>query len=220
MTDATTTTDSPTLAPDDPRLLLARAVRLGGIAIAAVRPDQLGAPTPCDEFDVRHLLGHLTAVLLRVANVGRGGHVFETPEVVDGVPDDGWLAAWTEAAHDVQAAWSDPASVTATYVLPWATLPGAGLLAMYTSEVTVHTWDLATATGQSPAWDDEVVAASLALMQQILPPAEARVRAYEEAAAAMPEGRREFRPPFGPAVEVPEDAPAIDRLVAWTGRRP
>jgi hypothetical protein len=84
----------------------------------------------------------------------------------------------------------------------------------------VHTWDLATATGQDPEWDDEVVAASLALMQGILPPADARTRAYEEAAANMPEGRRAFRPPFGPAVEVPATASPIDQLVAWTGRRP
>lgn len=36
--------------------------------------------------------------------------------------------------------------------LPWVTAPGAALLAMYTSELTVHTLDLAKATGQQPAW--------------------------------------------------------------------
>jgi uncharacterized protein (TIGR03086 family) len=216
----TETTTTQTLDPTDPRAHLAAAVRLGGTVIAAVRTDQLELPTPCDGFDVRTLLGHLTAVLLRVANVGRGGSVFDTPERVERVADDGWLDAWIDAAHDVQAVWSDASLLGATFELPWATLPGAGLLAMYTSEVTVHTWDLARATGQEPSWDDAVVLASLHLMEQILPPAQARARAYEEAAANMPEGRREFTPPFADAVEVPASAPAIDRLVAWTGRRP
>jgi len=36
----------------------------------------------------------------------------------------------------------------------------------------------------------------------------------------MPEVQRTGRPLSGEAVAVPEDAAPIDRLVAWTGRRP
>ena len=38
-------------------------------------------------------------------------------------------------------------------------------------------------------------------------------------AASLPPGA-EWEDPFGPAVDVPEEAPPIDRLVAWNGRRP
>jgi uncharacterized protein (TIGR03086 family) len=218
MTDTSTTTQ--TLQPTDPRAYLASAIRLGGTVIAGVRPDQLDRPTPCDEFDVRTLLGHLTAVLHRISNLGRGGSVFDTPEGTTEIPDDGWLATWTGAAHELEDVWSDGALVERTYELPWATLPGSGLLAMYTSEITVHTWDLAKATGQKPDWDDAVVGVSLALMERVLPEAEERRKSYDETAARMPEGRREFKPPFADAVSVPPGAPAIDRLVAWTGRHP
>jgi uncharacterized protein (TIGR03086 family) len=218
MTGTSTTTE--TLEPTDPRAYLASAVRLAGSVIASVRPDQLDLPTPCDEFDVRTLLGHLTAVLHRVAHLGRGGSVFDAPDHTTGVADDGWPAAWLEAAHDLKDVWSDPALLDRVFELPWATLSGAGLLAMYTSEVTVHTWDLATATGQTPAWDDEVVGVSLALMEQILPAAQERRKAYEEVASRLPEERRAFTPPFADPVPVASTAPAIDRLVAWTGRRP
>ncbi|MES3014490.1 MAG: PAS domain S-box protein, partial [Pseudomonadota bacterium] len=44
-----------------------------------------------------------------------------------------------------------------TMRLPWATCSGAAMLVSYLNEVTVHTWDLAMATGQRPAWDPEVV---------------------------------------------------------------
>src|SRR4051794_5368167 len=56
----------------DPRPAFAGAVALAVDTAAAVRPDQLDRPTPCPEYDVRALLGHLLSVLRRVAAVGRG----------------------------------------------------------------------------------------------------------------------------------------------------
>ena len=65
--------------------------------------------------------------------------------------------------------WSRPGLLERPTRLPFATLPGAAALAIYTAEVTVHTWDLAVATGQRPRWDDTVVAAALAASKRILP---------------------------------------------------
>ena len=89
-----------------------------------------------------------------------------------------------------------------------------------TGGLEYHTWDLATATGQQPDWDDAVVGVSLALMERVLPAAEARRKAYDEAASRLPADRGPFKPPFADAVPVPAHARPIDRLVAWTGRRP
>jgi uncharacterized protein (TIGR03086 family) len=90
-------------------------------------------------------------------------------------------------------------------VLPFATLPGAISLAIYVSEVTVHTWDLATALGVRVDWDDAVVSGALLAMEQALPPSQ---RGADNGV------------PFGDVVPTPDDAPAIDRLVAWVGRDP
>jgi hypothetical protein len=90
------------------------------------------------------------------------------------------------------------------------------VLTSYFSELTVHTWDLAAATGQHPHWDDAVVTAALE-SRQILP-AENRRAVFEEISAAM--GLDEVAIPFAEAVPVSDSAPAIDRLVAWNGRDP
>ena len=100
--------------------------------------------------------------------------------------------------------------------LPWIQGSGAGVLASWFSELTVHTWDLATATDQRPVWDEAVVATALAGRDML--PAENRREFFEEVAAAM--GLDEVAIPFAEAVPVPDDAPAIDRLVAWNGRDP
>jgi uncharacterized protein (TIGR03086 family) len=65
-------------------------------------------------------------------------------------------------------------------------------------EVVVHGWELAVATGRP------------------YPADEAAVRACAEFLA----GAERSPELFGPVVEVPADAPALDRLVGLTGRDP
>ena len=222
MTTPPTTASTPVAAPfgdDDPRAVFARAVATGGTVVAAVRPEQLTRPTPCDDFDVRRLLGHLVGVLRRVAAVGRGDDPLAVPEVVEGIDDLAWPTAWSQAAHEVRAAWADDGVLTTAVRLPWTELPGAAALALYTNEVTVHTWDLATATGQRPPWDPRVLDVAVAAIHQALP-AGGRAAAFEAMRASLPEGLRDASAPFAEAVEVGAGAPAIDRLVAWNGRRP
>ncbi|MDJ0770118.1 MAG: TIGR03086 family metal-binding protein [Ilumatobacter sp.] len=196
----------------DPRHILDRAIATGGSVIARVRPDQLAAPTPCSEMDVRTMLGHLVGVLDRIAALGRGEDPFTVIETL--VADDGWSDAWTTSASRAAEAWRDDDVLAQPMALPWIQGSGAEVLATYFSELTVHTWDLATATGQQPDWDDDVVTAALAA-RDILP-AENRRALFEEISAAM--GLDEVAIPFAEAVQVPDDAPAIDRLVAWNGR--
>jgi uncharacterized protein (TIGR03086 family) len=199
----------------DPRPVFARAVALGGSVIGGVKPDQLHGATPCTEFDVSVLLDHLVMVLERTAAIGRGDNAMSVQPVTR---TEGWADAWRAAAHANQDAWSDDATLDRKVELPWTSMPGADLLRMYTSEVNVHTWDLATATGQRPAWDDEVVGVAFAAMQEQLP-AEGRKAMIEEAMKHMPPGTPMVFP-FAEAVEVPASASPIDRLAAWTGRDP
>ena len=133
------------------------------------------------------------------------------------VADDAWVGTWTAHTARVEAAW--PAErLGVMMTLPWATMPGSAMLAQYTNELSVHTWDLAVATGQHPAWDDSVLAVGFAAIQRGMP-SEGRATRFAEVAKALPAGVP-FVPPFGEAVAVPDDAPLIERLVAWNGRTP
>jgi uncharacterized protein (TIGR03086 family) len=198
-----TNTEAPTLI--DPRPGFASAVALGTLAVEAVQPEQLDGPTPCADYDVRQLTHHLVGVLRRVAVIGAGGDPFSVTVNDLDVPDAELPAAWAEAAEHAEDAWRDDEVLGAMRTLPFATLPGAIALSIYTSEVLVHTWDLASAIGHDLPWDavaDEV-AASLAAMR-----------------VALPAEHRGGEIPFAPPVEVGADASLIEQLVAWTGRRP
>ncbi|WP_155917653.1 MULTISPECIES: TIGR03086 family metal-binding protein [unclassified Mycolicibacterium] len=199
----------------DPRPILDRAIATGGVVIAGIRPEQLTDPTPCTDMDVRALLAHLIGVLGRVAALGNGEDPFAVADTP--VVDDRWSDAWWESGSRAADAWSDDAVLERPMALPWIEGSGAQVLVSYFSELTVHTWDLATATGQQPDWDDTVVAAAFDGARQILP-AENRRALYEEISAAR--GFGEVAVPFAEAVSISDDATAIDRLVAWNGRDP
>lgn len=204
-----------TLQPTDVRLTFALAVRTGTEVVAGVTPDVLDRQTPCDDMDVRSLTTHLVAVLERVAALGRGEDPFAVTEPV--AADDAWPERWARAAHAVQAAWTDDAVLDRPMSLPWQQGTGADILGGYVSEVTVHTWDLARALGVQPEWHPRPVGAALAGVDGFLP-ATGRLELFERISAEM--GFDEVAVPFRDAVPVADDAPGIDRLVAWNGRDP
>jgi len=205
-----------TLAPTDPRSSFATAVATARPLIDGVRPDQLTLPTVCTEFDVRGLLGHMLMVFERVTALGNGDDPMAIDEEVV-VADEAWPAAFDAAAHRVQAAWTDDAKLSQLMVLPWATAPGAAMLCMYTSELSVHTWDLAQATGQTVAWHEPTLQVALQTALQALPSGD-REAQFAEMAKDMPQIAG--RPPFRSAVEVADESSTLDRLIGWYGRRP
>ncbi|WP_328924178.1 TIGR03086 family metal-binding protein [Streptomyces sp. NBC_00190] len=187
----------------DTRPDLAAAVALAGRTLAAVRPDQYDLPTPCTEFDVRRLSSHLVGVLRRIAVIGRGEDPFSVPSFADELADGEWAAAWEPAAREAARVWADPGVLGRDLRLPMGVKPGAVAAAVYANELTLHTWDLATATGQRPDWD-------AGLLERLV----------EVVRRALPAEARGGRIPYGEVVPVAEDASALDRLVAWSGRRP
>ena len=218
-TETMSSTHTATDSASDPRPLFATAVAIAEPVIAGVRPDQLGSPSPCFEYDVRGLLTHLVFVLNRVAALGRGDEAFApNPMANAAVEHVDWAADWRAATTRVEEAWSDDVKLTQKVVLPWATMTGAEMLAMYVSEITTHTWDVAKATGQHPEWDDAVCRLALDAMHRDLPMAD-RTPMWEEFKANAP-ANFQFDAPFANAVAVGNDAPLIEQLVAWTGRRP
>jgi uncharacterized protein (TIGR03086 family) len=187
----------------DPRPLQARAVDNARGAVAAVRPEQMTLPTPCTEFDVRALLGHIVAVLHRLAAVGRGEDSAEVPFILEGIADDGWVAAFDAGAAEARAAWADDSLLDRDLRLPWATLPGSTVVSVYAQELVIHGWDLGVAIGAPTDWDAEIGEALLPLAHTILP---ADIR-------GEPIGNS-----FAAVVDVPEDADVYTRLAGWLGR--
>lgn len=220
---ADTTADNPgrTLAPrlgaDDPRRHFAAAVDTATQLLATIGPEQYTLATPCEGMSVAGMQEHLVMVLRRVACAGRDEPIERWPADAADVPVGEWPDAWRSAARDVHAAWSDDVLDRPT-ALPWGTFTGVEVLGVYANEISVHTWDLAAATGLVPVWDTPALEFSLEAIHQQLPMAD-RTPMWEATRAQLPEGFP-WEDPFGPAVPVADDAPLIDRLVAWNGRRP
>jgi uncharacterized protein (TIGR03086 family) len=199
----------------DPRPRFRTTLDTARAVVTGVRPDELAVATPCDEYDVRALLEHLLGVLDRVTAVGTGADPFAIPRRE--VADEGWVAAWDDAAGALWSVWEDDAVLERPSPLPWAPGTAADALVSYVREITLHTWDLATATRQHVSWDEEVLATIAAGFDYL--PATGRAEFFAPFKANAPAGVV-LDDPFVDAVPVPDDAPMIDRVVAWFGRRP
>ena len=169
--------------------------------VAAARPEQLALPTPCAEFDVRMLLGHMIAGNDRFVLVAHGEPI-ETRPVMASFAGDDATPVYRASAAAVSAAWHDPAAVERAVRLPFGEVPGEFALAMHTVETIVHGWDIAKATSQPPVIEPELCAVGW------------------EAAKDSGEELRGPGRPFGPVVFVAPTAADADRLVAWMGRQP
>ena len=165
-----------------------------------VPADRLADPTPCAEWDVRGMLGHLVATVDRVRVIGEGGDPQTTPRVVEGIADDGWTDALGAAEDKMAAVWADDAVLDELVTVPWGRVPGRAAVWGYIREALVHGWDLAVATGQSPEADPVTAEAALAETKLVMP-AEPRGGPIPFAAPVAP------RPGAGPT----------EQLANWCG---
>ena len=185
----------------DPRPFLYQALNQAAVVVAGIGADQAADATPCSEFDVQTLVGHVVGVGRQVASVGRG-EPQESDVMVTGLRADKWATAFGEARQEALASWSDGVALGQEIVLSWATLPGVVFAQVYALELTTHAWDLAEATGQIDRLDPVLAESALPIAHQMVPL----------------EGRDAM--PFAAAVSVPDDAGVYDRLVAYLGREP
>lgn len=167
-----------------------------------MRFHQLDNSTPCADYDVRRLLGHVVAVLRKLARVGVGGDARDVADPVANI-DDGWAAAFDQARGELERVWADDAMLDQMFTLPWATLSGRAVLDAYTHEFTVHSWDLAHATGRLTELDADLAARALVSFREF-----------------VPAERRAEQGPFGPPVPVAHDADPYTQLAAYLGRQP
>ncbi|GII61080.1 TIGR03086 family protein [Sphaerisporangium krabiense] len=190
-------------ASEDQIALLGRALDQTGALIAGIRPEEAGLPTPCRSWDVRALVDHVVDEVRRFAAVTAGGR--RDHQGTDLIGDDRH-GAYRAAARELLAAWHGPGARERPHRLPFGEIPAEWAVGQHITELVVHAWDIAKATGRPTDLDPELGEAALAWGLANLTP---------EHRADEADGGH-----IGPRVEVPEDAPLYDRLAAFGGRDP
>jgi uncharacterized protein (TIGR03086 family) len=172
--------------------------------IAAVFSDRVRgvsdweAPAPVEGWVARDVVRHLVEWLPSFLEDGAGVRLASGPSV-----DEDPIAAWQVHADAVQALLEDPATpgkVLSNRHTGDVQLDKAVDI-FYTSDVFMHTWDLARATGQDETLDPGKCAELLSGME----PMDELLRTSGQ---------------YGPRVELPDGADVQSRMLAFIGRDP
>ncbi len=166
--------------------------------VAGVRPDQLDDPTPCPGMDVRAMVNHIVGFMQNFAAAAQGRKAgFNPADVVsaDPVKDvrvaaEQTISGWRELGTDREVSVTGPPS------------PGPMVLGMTIIEYVAHGSDLAMATGQQIPFTEAEAGLALAKGQ-----------------ATLTDEYRGEGMPFGERIDVPDEAPMIDRFLGFMGRR-
>lgn len=219
MTNITSVHPDPTAAFEltDPRPALAECGVVAQSVLAQIGPADLDRRTPAD-MTVGELLPHIVMAMRRAAATGRNDPFESWPDGSEAVsqPVAGALA---DALAEADEVWADDATLQIAHPLPWAPDSlGDESLAIFVNELLAHTWDLAVAIGAQPSWSDDTVRVALAAVRRQLPMAD-RTPIWEAFAAQTGADPADVVA-FANAVDVPDDAPLVDQLLAWGGRDP
>lgn len=152
---------------------------------------KLDARTPCDQWDVRTLLNHMLDTKNYFVGAARGEEVSPPAQTPPDLLGDDPLADFERGRSEMLSTYGAPGVIEKTG-------PSLGIAF---SDQLLHGWDLAQATEQD------------ATMPDGLP----------EAAFEMIHGRftdDQRKGVFKPEVDVPANASAQDKLLAYTGRKP
>jgi uncharacterized protein (TIGR03086 family) len=176
--------------------------------VHAVREDQWSAPTPCEEWSVSDLVQHMIDEHLWAAPLMHGQDLDAAGKIVEGtrrLPVEGGVGAnlaeqWDEAITGSADAFTSAGALDRTVILSRGETPASDYLEEMIADLAVHAWDLGTAIGYSEPLPDDLVS-----------------HTYDWAKNM---GDMSSTGMFKPPVDVPDDAPLIDRLVGLSGRQP
>lgn len=172
--------------------------RLGEL-VGSIRQDQWQLPTPCTDWTVRDLLSHVVGGNWVFA-AALGARSADRPISAAEVLNDDPVAAYREAGDALVAAFREPGALERIVTVPFGTVPGAVALHLRLTELLVHGWDLAHATGIDVSFPADLAQGELDFTRGAL--------------AGVPLSPS----PFGPPQPITDDAPAIDQLAALLGR--
>jgi uncharacterized protein (TIGR03086 family) len=156
--------------------------------------DELSKSTPCSEYDVMRLTDHLMNSITLLG----GAAGAEPPERNS---EDSVERQIVAAARPALDAWHRR-GLTDTVTIGTNEIPATFAVSILSVEFLVHGWDYATATTHPIDVAESLADYVLGLAHKVI----------------TPEGRATVG--FDDPVAVPDDAPALDRLIAFTGRDP
>ncbi len=191
----------PAVSPDDAQCLddLVQALELAHSLVAQIDLEGWEGPTPCDGWNVRALVNHMVKSA-HMVTYGMLGREFG-PEFYGNQLGPDPVASYRTAIDELVAAYrGDPLVLSRTLTMPWGTLTGAQLAAMFAGDHLIHAWDVARSLGQSTDFDHHLVA---------------RVRIFGDEYVATHRGPEMF----DAEVRGAAGANPMDRLAAFVGRR-
>lgn len=144
-------------------------------------------PTPCADFDVRDLSGHLLGTAERSLGTAERRSTREFPHVITDVGDAMLAQRFRQLVELVGPAWS-PIEAGDPVAAPWGRYPAIDVMRGFTIETLVHGWDLAVATGQPSEAPAGLAGAVEAFVDQVIPQA-TRTRMYDQARAPAHDAR-------------------------------
>ncbi len=124
-----------------------KALNWVGDLMSALPESFLATSTPCPDFDVRSLSGHLIGTAERSLGTAQRRSTREIPHVIVDIPDTMLAQRFGELAEQIHSAWSllVPGELV---VAPWGQCSALDGVRGFTVETLVHGWDLAVATDQ------------------------------------------------------------------------
>jgi uncharacterized protein (TIGR03086 family) len=158
----------------------------------AVTDDQWTNPTPCTDWDVRQLVDHVLTIQRQIPE-GLG-----VPVADDGADPQ---ATWKAVRDAALTALRQPSVLERTMPGRAGDVPVEMALIPRLSDLHVHTWDLARATGGDERLSPEIAA----IVLERLKPNDEVLRSSGT---------------FGPKVDPPPGADAAVELLCFTGRWP
>jgi uncharacterized protein (TIGR03086 family) len=181
-------------------IMLQRAVDGANRVVSGLQADELTKPTPCTDWDVKALVDHMAWVL---ATFTAAIDDTEPPPKSADLLGGDLAASYARVSQKAVDAWRIPGTLERTLTIPLGEMPAPVALNVMIADQHLHTWDLSKSLGRPHTMDEDLSAAVLGVMQQMLKP--------------------EYRGPgkgFGAVVPWPEDAPVQERLLAFSGRQP
>ncbi len=160
--------------------------------------EQIARPTPCTEYTVGDLIDHVDLVVQGATALALGTQLPDTG-YSHLKPD--WRNVVILNLQSLGKAWEDPAAWEGVGNVPGSELSNTTWGKITLTELVVHGWDIATATGQTFDLPEHTLQACFDHVAVFVP------------SAPLPDL-------WGPPIEVPPDASLLDRIVAITGRAP
>ena len=169
--------------------------------VEAVKPDQLELRTPCSDYDLRGLINHFAGTTVWLERMGR-----RLPPDADDpfgansdVTTGDWQTLLVARIRAVAAAWHEPSAWEGS--IEGVQLPAAMIGDMALTELLIHGWDVAAATGQQVDYGD------------------AAAREVHRCVAETAQLGRQMGA-YGVEMPVSGDASVFDRTLGLAGRDP